>query len=208
MAYYSHRMILRDEPITWKKGQEPRERRTGRFMLVYVGLLVMAYATLLILAIVIANALVGVRDWQGKDQSIAAMMLALPPTLIAYGSAMALVGGVFPAIAVNADASLIAALARGRKRFWRTIWRLAAGGLLFSVLAMGLLMAAAAMLPDPIGNSLGVTLGFRFLSYLSGLFAVHLVAVALSMGYLEAGGEVPVVKTPELTVPAESSSRR
>jgi len=208
LALYSHRMILLGETISWKHGPDAGELKIGRFIGVFFGFIFAAYATLMILMVAILPFLDDLYPWTGKEQTIAAALLAAPAAILLYGVAMALVGGVLPAIAVNADASLGAAFARGRARFWRTLFRLATGPLLFSALSIGLLATVMNALPQTVAASPAVTIVASFLPYLSGVFAVHLTAVALSMSYLEAGGEVPKVTKTETPVSAAPSSRR
>lgn len=111
-------------------------------------------------------------------------LIALLPAWIVFAVLMSVAGTILPAAAVNGDASISAALARGG--ILRTFLRLVFGNLLGAIICTVIVIGASILIPDtPDGffiDIFGTLLGF---------VPLILTASALSLAYMEAEGSAP-----------------
>lgn len=186
LAFYCHRMILTGECYAWSEltrtrwSENPAPKfgpffwRFMLFALVFLVLLLFIYWML--------------RDFKviPKDYPDSIYLTFLLSALVAfpfYGVFLALFGTVFPAAAINKNYSLEVAYERGKKTFWRTLWRLFIGNVCFT--------AAVVTVVVWISNHVGPAPGsisyyiVSFLTSVTSCFSALLAATALSMAYLE-----------------------
>ncbi|KIC09625.1 hypothetical protein RA19_15005 [Leisingera sp. ANG-M1] len=185
ITLYSHRLLLSGKSIPFsamfgRKQNSPLEGPQKPFMLRLV-------AFWLFSAVVWALfcwAVYQIAGGEGRDVLYVVMIIALVPAAPVVYVALALFGTVFPAAAALQDAAMSNALARGKKTFWRTLFRLIAGNGLFTLAAL----AGATFLFFAVGGGINFALEtfLSFLSGLVGLFGIHLTATALCMAYEEA----------------------
>jgi len=175
VAFYCHRMVLLGESYGWEhtvKNTTPDGAKIKigpflwRFLLICLSLIVLAVASFITFGV------------KNEQQVMLIILIALLP----FGLLLALLGTMLPAAATNGDASLSAAFRRGKKQFWKTLWRLLYGNVLFAIVTLFLLLLAANAVPDTFAFSLGVS----FFGSLISCVITLLAATALCMAYEEA----------------------
>ncbi len=139
LAFYCHRMILLGDEFGWDKVIAKR-RDFGNSIKLWPFLWRVMVSTVLFILLVFTVywQLRGfvVTVLQGPDVLILGLIFSGLIVLPFFGAVLALFGTVFPAAAINDDASLSKAFARGKKRFWITLWRLFAGFFCFTAVTM------------------------------------------------------------------------
>lgn len=183
VAFTSHRVILLGERFGLKdlfSNKDLTEHGESLFPFLFR---YFAFVGVILVLVVIYGTFLGLSV--GREQPEVAVLLVFAGVLVTfvfYAVLLGLWGTVLPAAAVGGDRTFGTALIRGRRRFWRTIWRLVSGSFGVFLFGLAVLFGAAILLPEAAFLD---AWAFPFAGALVSLMSVHFAAVALSMAYRE-----------------------
>lgn len=192
LALYTHRMILLNENYRMGdlfKGQGPSGEKPPIFAFFFVSAVwLVVFLLLLAVFYVLLFVQLEVFEHKTRDETVAAMFVAMIPAVVAYGVLLSLFGTVLPAAAIRGDKNLKVALRRGRPSFWKTFRRLIAGpfaiGLFGSIIVFGLAMYLSNRGMDVEGALVRVPLAV--FTYCMNFGGILMGVTALSMAYQSA----------------------
>ncbi len=188
LAFYSHRMILTGDNFKGAALVNPKSENgqplVYRPFLIRFGLLWLAFFVAIMLTAWAIYKLLGSTSID-TEQFIGALILSLVAMFPVYGIVLSLVGTILPAAALNEDAGLDLAFARGKKTFWKTLGRLTVGSFLFgcATFAVGLWLFSYVVGHDVESGILYYSVSFLVSVLSCGI--TLLAATALSMAYQE-----------------------
>ena len=183
VAFFSHRMVLIGEKYGWAENFALRKKGADKLRIFPF---VWRFSVLFLILIII-TALIGWRlsSVIPKADTVGLFMVSVFIALLPYGMLLALIGTILPASAINEDASLSHAFRRGKRRFFKTLWRLVYGNFLFAMIYFATYLAMTNLLLD-LGLYNGfIYYGMSFVGYMGGLLTTLLAATALSIAYEE-----------------------
>lgn len=185
-AFFSHRIVLLKEQYRWNgalngAAENGTKAPIWPFTWRYVAIMVLFFGVLGLFAWLLYSA--AAPNDLSREGFQGILLLAMIPALLINGLVLSLIGTMLPAAAVQDDASLRASLRRGKRSFFKTLWRLFYGSFLFGLAVFALGIAAIWGLAQygVAINAPGLVLSI--IGNLVGLFSITLAATALSLAY-------------------------